>query len=260
MDVFYERTGPAEFSPTPATAGPWSPHHQHAGPPSALLAGALEDLLPGPDHRLARMTVDVLGPVPLEPLSIEASEIRPGRSVGLLEAHAYAGGRAVLTARAWRMRTTPRGLPARPEATPAPPEIPAERQSIEMPGAHTGGYLSVVEWRTTEGSVGGLGPSRSWGRSTIPLLVGEQMSPWQRTVLLADSASGISLTLDPLRYPAINCDLHVVLHRDPATEWLLVDAETTTAPEGGALTSTALGDVEGPVGTATQSLFAQALG
>lgn len=260
MDVFYERTGAAEFAPTPATAGPWNPQHQHAGPPSALMVGALEGLLPGPEHRLARVSVDVLGPVPLEPLRIEAAEIRPGRSVGLLEAHAFVGDRAVLTARAWRMRAAPPELPARPEVTPALPEIPPEPQPSFMPGAYTDGYLSVVDWRFTEGAPGRLGSSRMWTRSTIPLLVDEQMSPWQHTVLLTDSASGTSLALDPRQYPAINCDLHVVLHRDPATEWLLIDAETTTTPGGGAMTSTALADGTGPVGTATQSLFARILG
>ena len=55
---------PDEVLPTPATAGPWSRSAQHGGPPAGLLTRALEGLLT-PDQFLSRISVDLLGPVPV---------------------------------------------------------------------------------------------------------------------------------------------------------------------------------------------------
>ena len=52
------------FHATSATTGPWFADAQHAGPPSALLARALERCAPQADTQIGRITVDVLGPVP----------------------------------------------------------------------------------------------------------------------------------------------------------------------------------------------------
>ena len=73
---------------------------------------------------------------------------------------------------------------------------------------------------------------------------------------LADSGSGISLALDPIRHRSINCDLSVTLHRDPATEWIGLDAATTITAGFGAMTTTTLLDRDGPIGIATQTLLA----
>ena len=40
-DALYERDGD-RFVATELTRGPWNPDHQHAGPPAALLARAIE--------------------------------------------------------------------------------------------------------------------------------------------------------------------------------------------------------------------------
>ena len=58
---------------TPATAGPWGPQAQHGGPPSGLLTRALEALLE-PGQTLGRITIDLLGPVPVGPLATTGSE------------------------------------------------------------------------------------------------------------------------------------------------------------------------------------------
>ena len=45
-DAFYVTDGD-DFVATAHTRGPWSPKHQHGGPPSALLARAIEAQAPG---------------------------------------------------------------------------------------------------------------------------------------------------------------------------------------------------------------------
>ncbi|MEI6623005.1 MAG: acyl-CoA thioesterase domain-containing protein, partial [Actinomycetes bacterium] len=81
------------YRPTSHTAGPWSGDLQHAGPPSALLARAIGRLGGGPTNaHLARVAIEILAPVPVAPLRIEASSLRSGRKVNLCDAALFVDG------------------------------------------------------------------------------------------------------------------------------------------------------------------------
>ena len=256
MTPFYEQLDETTFASSPWTAGPWGPDKQHAGPPSALLARAIERFEPREGHRLSRVSVDVLGAVPVAPLSIEVERLRPGRRLELFEARAKADGRTALVARAWRLACTPDDFPSAPERAPLDPPALPDAVPIGLPGIHQDGYLAAVDFRFERGSFDEPGPAMAWGRQRVPLLEDETPTAWQRVLLLADSGSGISLALDPNRYPAINCDLSVTLHRGPVTEWVGLDAATTITAGSGAMTTSTLLDREGPIGIATQTLLA----
>lgn len=252
--VFFEPAGTDAFVATPATAGPWSAQAQHGGPPSALAARALERHEPDEGQRLARVTVDILRPVPLGKITVRTRTVRPGRRVAMLEAVLEADGQEVVHARGWRIAIHPGGVPA-VAAGPAPPPIPAVHPPPDFPGGHMTGYLRAIDWRYVAGGFGTPGPAAVWGRPKIPLVPGEDMSPMCRALLLADSGSGVSATLDPERFLFINVDLTVVLRRDPAGEWLLLDAVSTIGEQGTGMSETTLSDVHGTCGTALQTLL-----
>ncbi|QNF93294.1 MULTISPECIES: hypothetical protein [Janibacter] len=71
---------------------------------------------------------------------------------------------------------------------------------LELPGMHADGYVAVIEWRFVEGGVGTGGTATAWGRQLVPLLPDEEPSPWERTLVLADSGGGITMTVDPRRH------------------------------------------------------------
>ena len=252
-DSFFEPAGPGSFVATGATAGPWSADAQHGGPPSALAARQLERHEPAENMRLARVAVDILRPVPLGPLTAETRTLRPGKRVALLETVLESGGQPVLVARGWRIAT----LPGAPVATRGStvPEIPAAANAPRFPGANVAGYLSHIEWRFETGDFDEPGPGKAWARPRIPLVPGEDISPMSRAMLLADSGNGLSMVLDPRTYIFINVDLMVVLHRDPAGEWLLLDAETTMDGTGTGLAESRLSDSAGEVGVGVQTLL-----
>lgn len=252
---FFEPVGPAEFIATPATAGPWSAHSQHGGPPSALMARALEQHEPAAGRRLARVTVDILRPVPVGKVLVRTRTVRPGRRVALLEGVLEADGREVLHARGWQIAIPAEQGPDR--AQNAVPPIPAQQITPRFPGGHTGGYLAAVEWRFLTGGFDDYRPGSAWMRARIPLLPGEEPSPMSRALLLGDSGSGIGLALDPSKYLSINVDLTVVLPRDPAGEWLLLEAATVISGQGTGLTETSLSDTGGRCGTALQTLLVE---
>ncbi|NMM22772.1 MAG: thioesterase family protein [Phycicoccus sp.] len=250
-DAFYLPLGDDRWRPTIHTTGPWDARFQHGGPPSALLARAIEQCSPREDTLVARMTVDILGPIPVDELELRSRVLRPGRSVELVESTLSYGGREVARAQAWRvLRTTqtiaPRQLP--------PPALPAERATI-VPDGWVDGYLSAVEWRFAAGTFGQPGPATAWTRLRHPIVPGEQPSPLQRVLAVADSGNGISNELDVTTWHFINPELTVHLHREPVGEWVCVEAQTAISPGGVGLATSVLSDLNGPIGVGAQSLL-----
>jgi hypothetical protein len=253
--VFYEPAGPDTFVATPATAGPWSPHAQHGGPPSALAARAFELHAADAGQRLARVTVDIMRPVPVGKITLRVRTVRPGRRVTLLEAVMESDGQEVLQARGWRIARPDGEVPAIGTAG-SPPQIPAEVGQFDFGRVHTAGYLSAIEWRfVSGGAFRGHAAGSAWTRPLIPLLAGEQPSPMSRSLLVADSGSGVGAALDPARFQYLNVDLTVVLPRDPAGEWLLLESATTIGADGTGLTESVLSDTTGRCGGAMQTLL-----
>lgn len=251
-DSFYVPLGEDTWLATVHTRGPWDPRAQHGGPPSALLGRAVQRCTPRDDVIVARFTCEILGPIPVGELTVRARVARPGRSVELLEAEATAGGRAVARASAWRvLRASSGEVPSRAAAAPPLPE-PAP---VAFPDAWGDGYLSAVEWRPARGNFGSPGPAAVWGRLRYPLVAGEETGPMERLLAIADSGSGAAGELDIGQWHFINPELTVHLHREPAGEWICLDAHTTISPGGAGLALTALSDLDGALGVAAQSLL-----
>jgi hypothetical protein len=255
-DAFYLPLGGDLYGSTKATAGPWSPDFQHGGPPCALLARAMERCDPAPGTLLSRFTAEFLGPVPVAELAVSARVARGGRRVQLVEAELTADGRPVLRARGWRLRQErPDSREGAPPPTPdePPPALPAGTVVL-VPG-FVAGYGAAMEWRLAAGTTEAPGPATVWSRQRVTLVDGEQPSPVQRAVAVADSGSGASWELPIDDWTFINVDLTVHLVRPPEGEWICLAARTRVDPGGVGLATSALYDRRGQVGRGAQSLL-----
>ncbi len=258
MSAYYEDLGGGRYLASPATAGPWDARSQHGGPPSALLARAIERCDPQDSQRLARICVDILRPVPVGELVVAARVVRPGRRVTLVDAVAECGGEPVVRASGWRIERAREPLP--PEI-PLPYDVPPvgpEMPPSDIGGFDASGYLASVEWRAGRGSLRKLGPADVWARPRLPLLEGEEMSPFCRAALVADSGSGVSAALEASRWIFINVDLTLSLGRDPEGEWILLGSRTAVEPSGTGTAETVVCDRTGAVGLAVQTLLVAA--
>src|SRR5262245_66463442 len=66
---------------------PWTADHLHAGPPSALLARAIERATAGdPALVVTRLTLELTAPLPVAPAHVATSVLRARRSTRRLEA------------------------------------------------------------------------------------------------------------------------------------------------------------------------------
>jgi hypothetical protein len=250
--AFFEDRGDGTFRASPHTTGPWDPRSQHAGPPSALLGRAIERFDPREDVVVGRVTVEILGAIPVGEVTVTARMERPGRSVELVSASMSADGREVARASAWRVRRT-EGASV-PTRLPVPPAL-AEGTAQPDPEGWVEGYLQAMEWRWAVGYFAEPGPATVWGRMRHPLVDGEEPSPLQRALIIADSGNGISAELDPRHWWFINPELTLHLHREPRGEWVCLDAQTHVSDGGVGLATSVLSDAHGPIGVGAQSLL-----
>ena len=254
----YAPLGAGIYRASALTRGPWHEAQQHAGPPIALVAHALEAAARahGLTH-LARLTANLLRPVPIAEISVRAQEDYVGRNVGHFSASAWADGKELIRATAVFQREEsvplPEALPGHPlpQAVQTPQQSPAQRMGFHQDRV---GYPDLVETRTAQGRPF-AGPSVVWFRLNHPLVQGETPSPYQRVAVAADSGNGISAVLPLKDYVFVNSDLTINLLRRPVGEWICLDARTHLSTQGGGLTESALYDEEGLIGRATQSLF-----
>ena len=245
------------FLPTELSRSPWSPRAVHAGPPGALITRAFE-ALEGDRWWVVRLTLDIMGEIPMAPLRIETSLERSGRSVQLLGGRAVSpGGETLLRAFAWRVRRAgPLPLPPPVDSPPAPPPAPQSLPAYERPVPHyTDFFGDGVDKRLFGGNVEGPGRAGMWFRLRVPLLPGETPTPLQTLVAVVDSANGISAAVPWDEFVFPNTDLGVYLAREPQGEWIAVDAVTYLDPGGRGISDTALFDTQGFVGRANQALF-----
>jgi acyl-coenzyme A thioesterase PaaI-like protein len=249
-EAFYVPVGPGVVRATPHTVGPWAPTDQHGGPPSALLVRALEQVLPAGEGWLARVSVDLLGAVPVTELTVTASVLRPGRTVQLAVATLAAGGREVARAAGWWHRFGDTAAVSSGAAAPPLPDL-ADPDDERWPG----GYLRAMEWRRVKGDFTEPGPAVVWSRMRMPLVEGEQPSPTQRLLVTADSGNGISSALPLDGWLYVNTELTVHLLRPPEGELYCLDAATTIGPTGGGYAISTLSDTAGEVGRGAQALL-----
>jgi Thioesterase-like superfamily len=246
------------------TRGPWNPEHQHAGPPIALVCREIERAASahGLSH-MARLTANLLRPIPIGELAVEVAEDYVGRNAGHFSAKLLAAGKEVarFTALAQRENEValPPALPGHPTAFlgTGPDQSPLDY----FPFASTSrvGYADLVETRAAYGHMF-KGPCNIWFRLRHPLVEGEMPSPYQRVAVAADSGNGISAVLDYQRYIFVNSDLTINLLRRPQGEWICLEARSHFGPNGCGLAESRLFDSIGLVGISTQSLALRMVG
>lgn len=252
-EAFYELDGD-RMIPSELTRGPWDPKTQHAGPPSALLARAIELCEPRDAMRVGRVTVEILAPVPIEPLTLDAAVVRPGRSVEMVEASLEGAGGVLMRALGWRLVETDISADWEQDEPPLGRE---EAEALQFfPTGESVGWHTAMEIVFARGRFLEPGPATVWMRPRVALVAGEEITPVQRVMLAADGGNGVSAPLDWGRFIFINTDLTVHLLRPPEGEWVCLDSVTHV--DGLGMTDTALWDARGRIGRAAQTLLVRA--
>lgn len=250
--AYFTPLGPSRYRPTEHVGGAWALDEQHVAPALGLLCHAVEqdrDRRRGADVRVARLSYDILGPMPLEPMDVEVRVVRPGRTIELVEAALSCAGRVGVLLRAWLMQSHDSASVAGSDLPPmpAPGSVPEWKAAEVWPG----GFIASAEVRRTTTSPG---RGQVWVRTETDLVAGEKVSPTAAAAGLLDIANGMNVRAQPEEILFPNVDLTAHLLRTPQPGWLGLDTTVSFGADGLGLTSSVLHDEAGPLGSVQQCL------
>ena len=254
MEAIYRVEG-ANILTSAFAGGPWDPKLQHGAAPSSLICWAIERLPSPAPMRVARLTVDLMRPVPVAPLTVETEILREGKKIQLVAVRLLADGKEVVRATALRIRKQDETLPV---AQPFPPlDMPLPEDGTDAMGGAMSNtpFLSGLEMRNVKGAFNVPGPAAIWYRASRPIVDGAGLSPLMRAIIAADFCNGTSAFLSFKHWTFINADLTLSLAREPVGDWILLDAETWAGPDSIGIAAARLADRQGYFGRAVQSVL-----
>jgi hypothetical protein len=256
--AYYLPLGEDRFEATEATTSPWDDRAQHGGPPTALLADCLDQAFGRPELRVARISMDFLGPVPRTTMRVQTELLRPGRRTQLSEASLWADERRVATARVWHLAAAAASEAngSGPDEHAEPAGLPGPQEQKFFDGDRNWGYGKATEWRIVSGGyASSSGAADVWTRVRIPLVAGRPQTGLARFAIIADSANGLSAPLSFQDWLFIPPGVTMHLHRYPVGDWLRLTAASDAGQDGIGLTEGTLSDIAGRCGTVTQPLL-----
>jgi hypothetical protein len=261
VEPVFRRDGD-RFVPTASATGPWGADRLHGGPVLGLFARAIESAAPDPDLVVARLTLDLFRPVPLEPLTVRVEPLRKGSRLLLLQGSLHAGDNELARASALLLRASDAaGVPRTAPCPQGPDGLPTESLMRGFERDREGfppGFHNRVQTRWVPRAAGD--PLAIWFRLPIALVEGEQASPFQCAIALSDFANAVASIAGQERdrgaTPYINADGTLYLTRRPQGEWFCLQEQATEAEHGISVTETLLCDTSGAFGRALQARLA----
>jgi len=232
------------FVPTGMGASPWS-RKAHGGVSLGGLVAHVLDRIPSPaPMQTTRLTIDIFGAIPLEPVAPVTRILREGRRVQLIEIEFQIEAKTWLRASALRLRTQEGPSYTRPLTHPYPDETAKGRQAAGWVEA-----IPVISDFLVPG------PGACWVRFPCEVVAGEALSPLETVTMAADFGSGIASMVPITEWTFANLDIALHLTRLPRSPWILIDATSESAGNAIAISNTRLGDRDGLFGSAHQSIF-----
>jgi hypothetical protein len=253
MEAIYRLEG-ARAHTSKFAGGPWNHAMQHGSAPASLIAYTAEHMPTLAPMRVARITIDLMRPVPIATLDIETEIVREGRKIQLSSIRLLANGTEVVRASVLKIRNV--DLPLPPAADERKVEVPLPETLSDAPlSGEPVPFLTGLSMRDAKGTFRTAGPAAIWYRANRPIVEGEPISPLMRTTVAADFCNGASSVLPWDSWTFINADLTLTLAREPVGEWVLLDAETWAAPNGGGIAFAKLAETTGYFGRAVQNIL-----
>ena len=241
--AYFETTGDNTFDPTPAAGGHWGPALISGPAVAGLAAYALERDHDQSGFLPARFTIDLVKPARQAPTRVQTRLVRDGRRVRYTECDVLQGDWIVARATAvqYRKSEAPPGAEWTPvNSFPRPHGSGVDRLVV---GSDSAGW-SVLGANHQDGS-----RKRACYRG-VNVLQDEPVSPFVRSVIVAEAAANLVINLGTKGIGYINGDLTVSLSRLPRCELIGVQGDTRSAFDGIAVGTASLFDDLGPFGSA----------
>ncbi len=250
--------------PQEACVGPWSPDALHGGPVAALCASVAEEVISDQALVTTRLSLDLVRPVPLSPLEVDARLIKTGRRVHLVEVVIRASGKEVALARVQRTSTASVQLPdlsGTGTEDQRPPDGPADYCTFD-PSRAPRLPAPFLRWATElrTSTPGGLYERRAkvaWLRVYANLIPGVPLSTAASICAACDYTNALGAPAMPSQIASIlfpNSDLSVHLIRPPVSQWVRMAPTSTWLDHGIGYSRCELWDEQGVLGISAVTL------
>jgi hypothetical protein len=264
-DAIYRREGDL-YLPTEWAGGPWSPLHQHGGAAAALLARGALAAARETELRVARLTIDLFRPIPMEPLRLVRRFARQGRRIALAELALWHGEQEVTRASALLLREREDLAPSWTAGDDAAPPGPEACERIEfMPRVYRAQVPPGFHW-SLEVAIALTGEAPlSWIRTSLDVVEGEPTSAFERAVGVSDLCFGLGARVllrrrlhdaDLVRTRFINVDTTLYFEREPRGDWFALRPTHVADDRGVGLAEVVSYDTSGRYGRALQAILA----
>jgi len=110
MEAIFRVDG-AHVVTSPDAAGPWDPNMQHGGAQASLVVWAAERIPAAVPMQVARVTIDLMRPVPVAPLTLETEVLREGRKIQICAVRLFANGTLTVGATVLKIKKQAQPLP-----------------------------------------------------------------------------------------------------------------------------------------------------
>ncbi len=252
--TFLTRLDEDTFKPTPQAVGPWGPTTVSGLVVSGLVGYAAEQAAGDADFLATRLTVDMVRMALLDELRTEATVLREGRRLRLVDVTITQAGRNVAHGRGvfTRRSEPPSGdVWGRAVKMPPPPE-PGETPAFG-PKPYVGSRALAARdfepWRDASQE------KYVWYDFDAQLVDGEETSPFVRAAAVADVANPLTnWGSNGLQF--VNSDVTLLLSRLPRGTMIGMAASDRQGADGVSVGSAVMVDAAGPVGIVTVTALA----
>jgi hypothetical protein len=245
--------------PTTAAVGPWRPDSLHGGAVCALLAGSLER----EDFAVARLTMDLLGRVPLAPLRLVEGPRWSSRRVHREIVELWAGDRMVARAEALRLPLTQVDIPDQPESrvgTAPPPDLvktDRARAAILDQIGFPNFTSDAVVMQAGSSISARPGSSIHWLKLMLPIVAGKPLTGLERIAVAADYGTLGFSALPFTEWSFASLDLTVQVTRPPVGTWIGIVSDPVAQRTGVGLADAELHDADGRLGRSLATLLVE---
>lgn len=249
-----EGTVIATYQPTIHCQGAWNAHEQHMAPASGLMSYELEQFLPREEMVYGRISYDIMGLIPFREFNISTRNIRPGKTIELIEVTLSCEGKEAIVGRAWRMIRSDTSRVATREDSMMTPRQEMKHWS-EIAEIWGGGYIHSIKDHIHTNRDRRNGRADVWLSNDLEMVEGITTSSFVKLIGMVDTNNGVATAQEaPFSHMFPNIDLQIHMYRMPKGQWLGLSTRQQYGEDGVGLTSAILHDEEGPFGHSEQIL------
>lgn len=253
------------FTPQAAAGSPWSETMQHGGPVNAIITMSIEAIAEETCMKVARLTIDILKPVPMKPVKVKSHFLRKGGKMAVLDTfltvegsdEPVASGRAVLLKAQQGQNPVfdvAGSLPESRDSIASEPWIPKEMAAGLPPGLH-----ELIRFHPSNNKERPI----FWINGDADMLQDRAMTSLEQCTTTADMTTVLAARMrvlqegvaSPAAMGLMNTNTTIHFSRPPVGEWFAFTDHFIEVNDGYGIAECAIYDELGCIGRVAQNLI-----